>query len=314
MGEITNITSSWRHFPMGPNLRSYLKIEESSYEGDKGSKNPDKDAEFVEFLTTYLDLNPVKGLEDAIALMEELNIMGMAQVSLKISNQFIALEEAEKSFSASLVIGTSYLLEAELNKAENWFICANELDPTDIIPIVNMAQTFYAQSRDDEAVQWIEAGWKIHQNHQKLWELYTSILLSRDKDSAYEKVCEKAFSLGSYLGVTLATDLGSPDNLDLKLTRFHKLYDSGVEDPYFLVEYTASLGENQQYEKIPSVIWQAKKSLGTKVPWQLISHGFQASIAVENWTEAKKLLEELKRIDNVPDGHIKDLEELLKNQ
>lgn len=310
----------WLDYPMGPAIQQYFGITDEDYRGQNAKPDPSRDDEFREFFSAHLADRPFQDDELAITAMEELNLMDLPDLAFAVFDQTFEPEQAEKSFDICMVVGTSLFMLGEVARGESYFHAAYELDPEKEAAIINLAQICYASGRDDEALDWIEEGFALNKNHQKLWELYTSLKMSEKagKDGptdikapefapVYKEVKDKAFAMGSYLGVALASDLLYGNSPEMKKQEMARLYDSGVREPYFLVEYTAILGECQQYQQLVQVAWQAMNEQGDALAWQVIAHGVQGHLAMEQVDEAKNLITALERREDVPPEHLEEL-------
>lgn len=310
----------WLDYPMGPTLQGYLGIRDEDYAGRNAKPDPERDDDFREFFTAFLTDNPIEMEELGIGVMEELNLMDLPDMAFAVFDQTFGPEQAEKNYDISMAVGTTLFMLGEVARGESYFLAAHELSPDEVGPMVNLAQICYAGGRDAEALDWIESGLAINKNHQKLWELYASLKMAEvagedgptdirapEFSSVYKGVMAKAFAMSSYLGVALSCDLLYGDSPEMKQKEMGKLYDSGVRDPYFLVEYTAILGECQQYQQLVQVAWQAVEEQGGSLAWQVIAHGAQGYLALDNKPEAEKLYETLQKRDDVPRQHLEEL-------
>lgn len=310
----------WHDYPMGPTLQAYLGIADEDYVGRTAKPSPERDDDFREFFSAFLHDHPIDQPDMGVGIMEELNLMDLPDMAFAVFDQTFGPDEAEKSYDISMAAGTTLFMLGEAARGESYFLAAHELAPDDVGPMVNLAQIGYACGRDDEALEWIEAGLALNKNHQKLWELLASLKMAAVAGDdgptdvrapvftgTYKELMAKGFQMNSYLGVALACDLLYGDAPELKQKELAKLYDSGVRDPYFLVEYTAILGECQQYQQLVQVVWQAMSDQGASLAWQVLAHGAQGHLAMTNKEEAEKLYDALKKRDDVPEQHLSEL-------
>lgn len=316
---MTDVTP-WHDYPMGPILQNYLGIPDDVYQGRNAKPNPERDADFREFFTDYLAEHPIEQTEQGVGLMEELNLMDLPDMAFAVFDQTFGPEQADEDYDISLAVATTLFMLGEVGRGETYFYAAHELNPEEVTPMVNLAQICYAGGRDEEALEWIESGLAVNKNHQKLWELYASLKMAEVAGDngptdvraplftgVYKGVLAKAFQMNSYLGVALACDLLYGDSPEMKQREMGKLYDSGMRDPYFLVEYTAVLGESQQYQQMVQLVWQAIKEQGGSLAWQVIAHGAQGYLALANKEQAEALYSVLAERDDVPSEHLQDL-------
>lgn len=305
----------WAHYPMGPSLRAYLKIDDRAYLGEKSPQPSELESErFSEALIDYFSAMPIETTSQWIDVVEELTAMSLSRVAIFLAEEDFR-EEANTDYRSLLAIGCSYMLEERFDASIAYFQKAQAAEPEEPASYVNIASVYYAQSQDQRAKEWILAGLDIDPNHKRLWEILASILLHANKESAGQDLRAIAETKQSYLGLSLAADLLEPQDQMFKAELLDDLYASLAEpDGEFLVEYTAALGMAQRFESIPAVVWKAQKIAGTKLPWKLHAHALQANLAMEKIDEASACLEQLKRCDDAPEDTVKELAETIKQE
>ena len=295
---LENFGKRWADYPMGPKLREYLDIED--YQGEQsGAPDAEKATAFSQQLIELFQAKPVGDFYEWVDLLEELCAMGLSSVVTFLAENDYK-EQASEDFRAQLAIGSCYMLEGIDEAACQHLLAAYEASPEEIAPYVNLASLQYAFERDKEAKAWAEAGLKVDGEQTKLWEILASILLHDDKASAGEKLSEFAQSIQAYLGLSLAADLIDPNDALLKVQMLEPLADSSNLSAEFIVEYTAALGLAREFEKIPGVLWKAEQIHGLRLPWKAYAHLMQAYLAEEKATEAKQMLEKIKKLPDVP--------------
>ena len=70
----------------------------------------------------------------------------------------------------------------------------------------------------------------------------------------------------------------------------------------------------QQYEKIPSIIWNLENVDKKPVSWKLWSHVAQAQLAMEQFERADEVIMKLESIEETPANVIKDLKTIYEQE
>lgn len=303
--------SAWFDFPMGPALRRYLGIDENDYQGASAlPPSPETSENFQRFLMDLFPSQPPVSKDEFIDLLEELTHMKLTGATLHLAQLFRDEFPVDEDFRAQLAAGSAAMLEQELDEAEAFFRRAQMIEPAETAPYVNMAQIFFAQHRDKDALEWAESGLKTDPNQFRLWEIIGSIHMDSDQTSAGEKILTLAKSIQSFAGRSLAAELMAPGDSLMKAQLLEDLFHEGKRDPDFLEEYTAALGLAQQYEKIPTVIWQAERLGQQKLPWQVYAHGVQAFLAMNKEADALHLFAKMNEDQSTPDQIKQELQAL----
>ena len=138
--------------------------------------------------------------------------------------------------------------------------------------------------------------------------------MEKSKDGISEKVKELAIELNSYAGLSLAAYLANDKDALLRAQYLELAYENGIRDEEFLVEYTAALGMAQQYDKIPSIVWNLEKVEKKTVSWKLWSHVAQAQLAMEQFERADEIIMKLEGIADTPANVIKDLKTIYEQE
>lgn len=305
----------WAHYPMGPSLRGYLKIDDRAYLGESSPRPSEQEAErFSEALIDYFTAQPIVSTDQWIDIVEELTAMSLSQVAIFLAEEDFR-DDAKGDFRSALAIGCSYMLEERFDDALSFLIEAQKAEPEEPASYVNIASVYYAQKQDQRAKEWLLAGLDVDANHKRLWELLASILLHADKASAGDMLRQIGTEKQSYLGLSLAADFLEPQDPMFKAELLDDLYASLAEpDAEFLIEYTAALGMAQRFEQIPTVVWKAKNIAGTSLPWKLYAHVVQAHLAMENLDEASASLATLKRCEDVSEETLKALAQAIEEE
>ena len=181
--------------------------------------------------------------------------MGLSKAAIIMYESYIEDFDADSDYRALQAAGNSYMMEADLEEALDKLINAHELEPKELSPLVNIAQIYYAQHNDEKAYEWAVAGLRLEPNYGRLWELIASVFMEQSKEGVSDKVKELSVELNSFAGLSLAAYLADEKDALLRAQYLEIAYDNGIRDEEFLVEYTAALGMSQQYEKIPTIIW-----------------------------------------------------------
>lgn len=294
-------------YPMGPALRRFLGIDAAAYRGEGASQpSAERDQLFMCHLEGLVTETPVLERAALIDLLEELTAMGMSRLAILLREANPAPSLGE-DFRAVLALGSAAMMEGELEEAEHLLLKAHLLEPEEAAPYLNLAEIYYATERDESALQWALAGLKLTPNRGRLWELVGSIHMVADGANASAKVRELALSLDSYSGLSLAAEMIDARDPLLKAQLLESLYEQGVRDDAFLVEYTAALGLARQYEKVPVIVWELEKIAGKAVPWQLYAHAAQAHLALGEEMRAAEILTRLERRGDCPSEVVADL-------
>ncbi|MBQ47001.1 MAG: hypothetical protein CMP10_05895 [Zetaproteobacteria bacterium] len=296
-----------RNYPMGPAVREYLGIKEEDYNGyDTKEIDEHEQATFIGFFTRFVGENPISDQDQFIDLLEELTAMSLSFLTIKlaeINDKF----DLSDDFRALTAIGAAALMEREFDQALELFESAQAIEPDELSPYVNISEILYSQHKDEEAEKWVKLGLKADPNHFRLWELFASIQITKDKAAAGETTKKMAKKVHSFAGLSLAAELINSSDYLLKAQYLEEVWNEGQRGDQFLREYTASLGLAQQFEKIPVVILEQEK-IGEAIHWELYSHGIQAYLAMENEQAAKEMLQKVEKNPALPENIKKDLQ------
>ena len=306
----------WANYPMGPQLRNYLGINDSQYEGDQAATaltaNESNIAQLSAYVIDRMRQSPIENYNYWANLIEELNVMALSKVVIFMAEEDYR-PEVESDYRALLAIGSSYLMEQDWEPAIAYLKRAHQVTPEEIAPYTNLAGIYYTLHQDEQVQQWCLAGLDVEANHQRLWELLASVYIAKDRSQAAQLLKDAAVSKQSYLGLSLAASLVDAQDHLLKAEYLEELYHHDSKDQDFLIEYTAALGLAGQFQKIPTIVWQAHRSNGKTLHWKLYTHAAQAHMAQEQLEDAAKILTHIEnQVPDAPQDVIQELRQALE--
>jgi len=283
--------TAWHDFPMGPSLRAYLGIKDRDYRGYKQQAEA-REKEFELFFRQCLETKKIKDQSELLSILEELVGMRFPKLAL-FAQQLHPEHGALTEFRGLLALGAAAMLLGDLDQAEEWLLQAQGMAPDELAPYTNLAQIYFHSHRDEESWQCLETALSLEANSRQVWELIARVKQALHPATAANEVRQLARDHASWAGSSLAAIMSDENDPLLRAQWLEEFHSQGLQDPEFLIEYTAALGIALQYEKIPPIVWQAKGQLdkGKSLPWQLYAHAAQAQIATENHEEARKLLD-----------------------
>lgn len=271
----------YRDYPMGPGLRSWIGIGPEAYLGSDVQKPTEvKRAEFSAWLIERAREHESEGLDELTRIVDELLGMDLPLVGLRFID-FNRSLWGDADFRGLLTEGISAMLVSELGRAEDCFRRAQELSPLEPAPYVNLIQILQHDERWDESEIWLNAGFDAEKNHIPLWELYHRQLQAhQDEAQIPSGLLALARKLDSWAGMSLFAECSPDSNPKTKADLLEGFYHKGERSEEFLTEYTGAIGVAGEYERIPPLVWQAQK-LSSSVSWQLLLHGAQAHLALD---------------------------------
>jgi tetratricopeptide (TPR) repeat protein len=304
----------WLDIPMGPQTQMFLghDAEAKGMLQSQTEPSPERLEAFSEFLRNYIRTNPMVSETELVNLMEELTQMKLADHAILLHESNLAYD-LNNNFRGLLALGSAAMLANELSLAESSLRRAQAIVPEEPSPYINLTQIFFAQERDDEALKWALAGLEVDLNNFRLWESVALVYQAQEQSTAGERLRALAEKKNSWAGLSLAAMLIDPDDRMLRAQLLEGLYDTGVRDIGFLVEYTAALGASTQYEKIPQIVWSARVNHGDGLGWRLLAHGAQAHLASDQFDQAISLLDQALQDALLPQAARAQLEQL-KNE
>jgi len=295
-------------YPMGPSVRRWLGIEGAAYQGHSTPPSASGDEALAHFLEQHAKAEPVGSRDVLVDLLEELVAMGMAPQAIHLRELYSEIPLGD-NFRATLALGSAAMIEAEFEEAIELLLRANLISPEEGAPYLNLAEIYYATHRDAEALSWALEGLKIMPNRGRLWELVASIHMTEDAPTAGHNVRDLALNFDSYIGLSLACEILSPNDHALKAQAFDRLYLQGLREDSFLVEYTATLGLTRQFERVPPIVWQAEKLQKEPISWQLYTHAAQAYLSLEQLEQAASIVSRLEKRGDCPAEVLQELRE-----
>lgn len=311
MSDTVRPSERWSRFPMGPQLRKYLGMDEQAYAGADAPARSDEDAAaLTRFLAEWHGRGAPR-LSDAqvVDLVDELVTMDLPEAALGLAARHPQAIKAD-DFRAQLALGVAAMLAGELAQAEECLRRAQEVLPAEPAPYVNLVQIFLQQERLDEAEVWANAGLDAEPNNLHLWDLTATVLQARFGEYMPDELLRMAEKRMSWAGISLATGLITTGDRYLKATRLETLYHQGERDAQFLIELTGAYGVAGQYEKIPAVVWQAERMASKGLPWQLHLHVAQAQLALDRNDDALASLAKARKDPMLPPETRDALDEL----
>ena len=105
--------ADWRHYPMGPQLRTFLAISDSDYQGESTAAiKPDAAAAnaLADHVISLLQSRPIEDYNQWVNLVEELNMMALSRVVIFLAEEDFH-PQIQTDFRGLLAIGSSYILE-----------------------------------------------------------------------------------------------------------------------------------------------------------------------------------------------------------
>ncbi|RZA14791.1 MAG: hypothetical protein EOP10_27440, partial [Proteobacteria bacterium] len=119
-------------YPMGPHLKSFLAIRESEYRGEHApAASKEKLDAFSSYLIDYFQDHKPENHGQFVDLIEEMTSMGLSAVVLQFV-EINASQPIEGDFRACLALGSSLMLESELDEAALFLRQAQGLAPMEL--------------------------------------------------------------------------------------------------------------------------------------------------------------------------------------
>lgn len=300
--------ADWYDYPMGPHLKAFIEIDESDYKGENApSVSKERLLEFSSFLVDYFQDHKPQSAAQFIDLIEEMTSMGLSGAVVQLVD-FNPEFSIDGDFRACLALGSSLMLESELDEAAMFLRQAQGLAPMELAPYVNLTSIYFSMEQDEEALNWANKGLLLDANNPRLWEILASIYIYKDKATAGERVRAKAEETLSYAGMSLAAEIIDPNDRLLKAQLLGDAFNAGSRDDEFLIEYTAALGLAEQFEKIPQLLWRLENIEKKTIHWKLFAHAAQAFLAMNKQDEAQELIQKAARSPHIPATIIADLQ------
>ena len=305
--------SQWFDYPMGPHLREFLEIPQGLYQGHKSVfPSEDRQRAFENWLIKYFQFAEQPEFNQTLDLLEELVSMNLARASIKLG-EHVDSPMFKTNFRAQLSLGAAYMIVGSLEYSEKCFKRAQSIVPEEIAPYTNIVALYYHQRRDDEALIWASSGLDVDPNCRKIWELVAAIYNSRYGSNGANQIKMIAEQKKSWVGEDYAVRMMDQGDPIVRLSSLEKYYTSGLRDEDFLVEFTGALGQAEKFERIPAIIWEAEAK-GLKPGWQLLIHGAQAQISLNNKEEFDQLATRALKVSGIPEEAKQQLMALMKDE
>ena len=302
-----------KRYPMGPNVRRFMGIADADYCGDS-AKTPSETVrqQFRQHLFSAIDEQPAPSAESLVDLIEEITAMGDFDAALKISESNPEIFPKDDA-SAWIALGNAAIFGGEYMLAEQTFREAQLLDPNEIIPYVNLGQLLFADNRDDEAKIWVEQGFSIDINNNKLWVTYAKILRVEFGENFAAELKTRAEGWRSWAGECMALEQISPGAAEFRLDILSTYYRDGERSGDFLVEYTGTLGQLGRFPEIlPIVAEQVMLTVNPDdLPWQLYANDLQANLALGDFVAARKHITKLSATKTISISALAQLKEMI---
>ena len=298
-----------QRFPMGPHIRKWLSVDEKAYSGfDNTSPSVEDIATFTDSFILKLEDQSPKNQDHLVDLLEELVGMNMPLLAIKLVDAYPDMFPSQ-DFRANLHLGNASMLVSDLARAEAAFITAQKLVPEEPAPYVNLTQIYCHDGLLDQAQTWCDAGLEAESDNTRLWELMAWIEQQKaGNDSGarpliIKRIIDLAKNKNSWAGFSLACDLENPEDAPAKVRALETFWNQGCRDEQFLIEYTAALGMAGNYDKIPSIVWQAEKQdRSKKISWQLYLHLVQSFMGLGRDDDAREAMAKLEGQKELPDS------------
>lgn len=300
------------HYPMGPELRAWAGISRDAYKGEQNPEpEPREQAAFSAWLINTIREQKPASAEQLTTLVDETLGMGLPFAALYLIDCNPSLW-MQPDFRALLTEGIAAMLGSELPRAETCFRKAQQDSPHEPAPYVNLVRIMHHDQRWNESGEWLEAGLRADKNHIPLWELlYAQLGHEHPPESIPRFLKEYADTLNSWAGMSLLADCLPDTNSKVRAQLLEPFYRQGERSGAFLTEYTGALGSAGEYEQIPSIVWQAQK-LSSENSWQLLLHGAQAHLALEQKDAFMASAQSVLRHPQLPADIRKELLQMIK--
>lgn len=299
--------------PVGPNLAKYLGWSDQQLSNAPAVPLREKDyQDFAAYFLQVLEEKPISNFEHLVDILDELIAMNLPLLVLKTKEIHQELWHNE-DFRAELIMGIAYMLIQDFDMAQEHFFQANQLMPEEPAPYVNMALILNSIAQDQEAWQWCLAGLEKDKNNLKLWKVIGPIAFQIYSHDYKNQLMSLAKKINSWVGVSMSCAQFENMSSHEICMHFKELYDLGEMSTDFLLEYTAHLGSSNQFEKIPAIIWKARKKHKKNIPAQLIFHEAQALFGLKKNQESLELLNTLNSYQDYNDDLKFACENLIQN-
>lgn len=298
-------------YPMGPTIEAWLKIS------SKGKKlnfeqltNKHHDL-FSKGVLTRAEQHPIESTDTLVNIFDELLAMNLPLLVLQVADKHSDIWLRD-DFRGVLIEGLAAMFAGELSRAELCFIEAQSIMPSEPAPYVNIIKIMQHDLRWEESWTWCQAALEAVPNSLKLWELVLSYFQTKNKEQLVQSILTLAKQHNSWAGFSLCADIDELSNQTTKAQYLSSFFTEGERSSEFLIEYTGALGAAGDFDKIPTIIWQAEKESSQKLPWKLRLHAAQAQLAMDHKPEFLKAAKEILNDQSIPENLSKELATLYK--
>lgn len=293
MLDINTVPQNLREYPCGPALRMYFDWPEIEPSNRNYSEKESK--AFAELTHAYILSTPVANSDELATLIDELYKMGFSEQALLLHNENPKIDISQH-FHGLLALGAAALIENDLKLAEGASVAAQALAPKETAPYFNTAMSLERQQNPVEALKWCLAGLELEPNHEPLWQLAISINITSNTLD-FKDMWQRAVDLSSWVGIAMLHDSTATFSSAETIKYLSKIYSEGNRTDAFLVDYTARLGQESQFDEILRIIWDFESPVKN---WMLVLHGYQASLALDHSERAQEMAELLASNPEVP--------------
>lgn len=308
------MTISIQSYPLGPNLRVWLGINEQDYRGyEKGQVNEQEKQEVISYIVNYAKTNKFANSDSLVEIVDELVAMGLPTAALVLVDCNHKVWD-KNDFRGSLSEGIASMLIQDLDRAEESFIRAQRLIPEEPAPYINLIKIMLYTDRSKDARLWCETGIEAEPNNHTLWELYYEILKGISPENLELEFKEKITEHNSWSGASLLATISHPDSHEKRLSVLSGFYEEGERSEPFLIEYTGALGAAGEFEKIPQIIWMAKSSTSQTISWKLEIHEAQAYLAMGKTDRFIEIANHIANRKDLPDDVSEQIRELIAEE
>ena len=180
------------------------------------------------------------------------------------------------TFHSLHVKAAAQMLNGDFASAKQTFAAAHRLSPDEVSVHINMTKILRAEGNSAYRA-WLEQGLQIEPNAAKLWLLAAHSLADAQLWSLVEQT-------SSWLGAGVYQQKYGEHAEVIKIYR--QAYACGERTDLFLISYTGTLGQLQQYEELQRIAWQLAGKVD--LPEQVCQHFAQGHEALENHKQARR--------------------------
>ena len=208
--------------------------------------------------------------------MAELVAMNLPLFALKLQTLNKDLLP-QSNFQALLIKGAAHMQNGDYVRAKPIFMQAHELAPDETAVHANMATMLYHEQALAAARAWVEQGLQIDLVNAKLWTIAAQLYPAT-------QLWQLLAPRQAWMGASIYQQLYGEHERVLAIYRH--AYETGERSDLFMIAYTGTLGELNNYTELCKVAWQMTGE--PDLSSQLCSHFAQAFIALDNEQQAKR--------------------------